>query len=168
MARIPRCCGAAPIRPLAWEPPHAVGAALEMAKRQKKTKTKTKTKKQKILGVPAVVQRDQWCLCSARMQVRSPAWHSGLKDPVLPPLQPRLQLWLRSDPWPGNFICHGEAKNESSQARGRIGAVAAGLHHSHSNTGSELRLRPTPQLRITPDPYPTERGQGSNPHPHGY
>ena len=26
----------APIRPLAWEPPYAVGAAQEMAKRQKK------------------------------------------------------------------------------------------------------------------------------------
>ena len=31
-----------------------------------------------------------------------------------------------------------------SQAGGRIGAVAAGLHHSHSNVGSEPRLRPTP------------------------
>ena len=30
-----------------------------------------------------------------------------------------------------------------SQAMGLIGAVAAGLHHSHSNTGSELSLRPT-------------------------
>ena len=30
-----------------------------------------------------------------------------------------------------------------SQARGRIGATAAGLRHSHSNTGSEPRLRPT-------------------------
>ena len=28
----------------------------------------------------------------------------------------------------------------NSQARGRIGAVAAGLHHIHSNMGSELRL----------------------------
>ena len=27
-----------------------------------------------------------------------------------------------------------------SRIRGRIGAVAAGLHHSHSNTGSELGL----------------------------
>ena len=27
-----------PIRPLAWEPPHAAGAALEKAKRQKKKK----------------------------------------------------------------------------------------------------------------------------------
>ncbi len=27
-----------------------------------------------------------------------------------------------------------------SQARGLIGAVAAGLHHSHSNAGSEPRL----------------------------
>ena len=33
-----------------------------------------------------------------------------------------------------------------SQARGLIGAVAAGLHQSHSNTGSEPRLRSTPQL----------------------
>ena len=27
-----------------------------------------------------------------------------------------------------------------SQARGRIAAIAAGLHHSHSNTGLELQL----------------------------
>ena len=30
----------APIRPLAWEPPYAAGAAQEMAKRQKQNKTK--------------------------------------------------------------------------------------------------------------------------------
>ena len=30
----------APIRPLAWEPPRALGAAQEMAKRQKQNKTK--------------------------------------------------------------------------------------------------------------------------------
>ena len=36
---------AAPIRPLAWEPPYASGAALEMAKRQKnKKKQKQKQK----------------------------------------------------------------------------------------------------------------------------
>ena len=39
-----------------------------------------------------------------------------------------------------------------SQARGRIGALAAGLRHSHSNSGFEPRLRPTPQLTATPDP----------------
>ena len=38
-----------------------------------------------------------------------------------------------------------------SQARGRIGAVAAGLRQSHSNVGSEPRLQPTPQLTATPD-----------------
>ena len=32
------------------------------------------------------------------------------------------------------------------QARGLIGAVAAGLHHNHSNARSEPHLRPTPQL----------------------
>ena len=30
-----------------------------------------------------------------------------------------------------------------SQSRGRIGAIAACLHHSHSNEGSKPRLRPT-------------------------
>ena len=44
-----------------------------------------------------------------------------------------------------------------SQARGRIGAVASGLCHSHSNSGSELldpfgSLQPTPQLTAMPDP----------------
>ena len=34
----------------------------------------------------------------------------------------------------------------NSQARGRIGAIAAGLHHSHSNLGYEQCLWPTPQL----------------------
>ena len=40
----------------------------------------------------------------------------------------------------------------SSQLKGRIGATAAGLHHSHSNVRSELHLRPTPQLMAKPDP----------------
>ena len=44
------------------------------------------------------------------------------------------------------------AAQGGSQARGRIGAVAAGLHHSHSNAESEPHLRPTPQLTATPDP----------------
>ena len=40
-----------------------------------------------------------------------------------------------------------------SQARGWIGAVTAGLCHSHSNLGSKLRLQPTPQLSATLDPF---------------
>ena len=39
-----------------------------------------------------------------------------------------------------------------SQARGPVGAVAAGLHQSHSNTKSEPHLQPTPQLTATLDP----------------
>ena len=33
-----------------------------------------------------------------------------------------------------------------SQARGPIGATAAGLYHSHSNWVSKLSLQPIPQL----------------------
>ena len=51
-------------------------------------------------------------------------------------------FFLRAAP-----VAHG-----GSQARGRIGVIAAGLHHSHSNSGSKLRLRPTPQLTTTPHP----------------
>ena len=39
-----------------------------------------------------------------------------------------------------------------SQAVGQIGAVAAGLRHSHSNSGSEPRLQPIPQLMATLEP----------------
>ena len=54
------------------------------------------------------------------------------------------------------------------QARGRIGATAAGLYHSHSNVGSEPHWWPTPQYTATPGSWATERGLGSNPHPHVY
>ena len=50
-----------------------------------------------------------------------------------------------------------------SQARGQIGATAAGLHHSHSDARSELCLRPTPQLMAT---TLAKRGQWLNLHPH--
>ena len=39
-----------------------------------------------------------------------------------------------------------------SQARGQIGAVAAGQNHSHSNVGSKPPLWPTPQLMTTSGP----------------
>ena len=41
---------------------------------------------------------------------------------------------------------------EGSQARDQIGAVAAGLCHSHSNMDSEPHLQPTSQLMAMPDP----------------
>ena len=47
----------------------------------------------------------------------------------------------------------------SSQARGRIGPAAAGLHHSHSDLGSEPHLWLTPQLIATPDPSPLSKAR---------
>ena len=43
-----RPAATAPIRPLAWEPPYAVGAAQEMAKRQNKQTNKKKNQKKTI------------------------------------------------------------------------------------------------------------------------
>ena len=51
----------------------------------------------------------------------------------------------------------------SPQARGRIRATAASLHHSYSSAGSKLHL----QAMATPNPQPTERGQEWNSQPHG-
>ena len=39
-----------------------------------------------------------------------------------------------------------------SQARGQIGAAAAGLHHRHSNAGFKPLLLLTPQLTPISDP----------------
>ena len=50
------------------------------------------------------------------------------------------------------FFRAAPATYGGSQARGPIGAVAAGLHQSQSNARSEPRLQPTPQLASMPDP----------------
>ena len=55
----------------------------------------------------------------------------------------------------------------SSQARGRIVAAVASLHHSHSHMGFEPCRQPVLQLTAMQDLQPTEQGQGSNLHPHG-
>ena len=69
------------------------------------------------------------------------------------------------------FFCflglHPEAYG-GSQARGQVGAVAAGLCQSHSSLGSKPRLQPTPQLTAMLNIWLTEQGQGSNLHPHEY
>ena len=51
-----------------------------------------------------------------------------------------------------SFVRTASATYGGSQARGRIGATAAGLQHSHSNLRSEPRLRPAPQLTAMLDP----------------
>ena len=51
-----------------------------------------------------------------------------------------------------NLFRAASAAHGGSQARGWIGAIAAGLRQSHSNVGSEPSLRPTPQLMAMLDP----------------
>ena len=63
----------APIRPLAWEPPYAMGAALEKAK-----------KKKKFLGFPIVAQ---WLTNPTRNDEVAgliPSLAQQVKDPTLP------------------------------------------------------------------------------------
>ena len=52
------------------------------------------------------------------------------------------------------FLCFKgrPAAYGGSQARGLIGAVAAGLHHCQATATSRPKLRPAPQLRATLDP----------------
>ena len=58
-----------------------------------------------------MAQQERQCLGSARMQVRSPApW---AEDPALPQLRLRLQLRLRSDPWPRTHMPRGGRKKKA-------------------------------------------------------
>ena len=56
----------------------------------------------------------------------------------------------------------------SSQARCQIGAVAAGLCHSHSNLGSEPWSATYTETRGNAGSLTTEQGQGLYLYPHGY
>ena len=71
-----------------------------------------------------MVQWDWQCLCSTRMQVRSSAWHSRLKDVVLLCSWCRLQRWLGSDPLPGNSMCHMPWGGQKRKKKDREGTVS--------------------------------------------
>ena len=132
------------IRPLAWKPPYAEGAALEKFKKKKKER-----KKEKYLS-------QFWRLGSPRS--RSKHGHFLLRVLSLVYNRQLLVVSSRGGGSKGSlwiliflFVCffHFRATpkaNGSSQARDQIKAAAPGLHHNHSNSGSELHLRPTPQL----------------------
>ena len=85
--------------------------------------------------------------------------------PAMPPAstqqresrQEGMHVWTRAYTRAQTFFCFllfraAPAACGGSQARGRIGATAAGLRQSHSNSGSEPCLQPTPQLTARPDP----------------
>ena len=61
----PGLAATAPIRPLAWEPPYAAGAAQEIAKGQKKKKKKRIFLK----GVPVLAQQKRMLLGTMRLPV---------------------------------------------------------------------------------------------------
>ena len=68
-------------------------------------------------GVPTVVQQDrQYHVCSTRMQVWSPVWHSH-RWPMLPQLWYRSQLRLRSDSWLKNSIWPGADKKDKKKKK---------------------------------------------------
>ena len=113
------------IGPLTWEPPYAMGATLKRQKRKKK-----EMKNERMLKMRK--KRDG----------KTPKTHA-FHLPFLFFFFFFFFCLFRATP-----TAYG-----SSQVRGRIGATAANLHHSHSNLGSEPGLRPTPQLMATPDPW---------------
>ena len=117
------------------------------------------------------------CMCQAR-----PSWREGelgsQEWQVDAALLPESHLSLFSVPLQTLsrtclslvFSLHKAASVAygSSQAKGRTGTVAAGLHHSHSNARSQPPVQPTPHLMAELDPRPSKCGQGSNAHPHRY
>ena len=77
-----RLAAIAPTRPLAWEPPYALAAALKRQKKKKRVQLRHS--------------------CHSEEQIRFPAQHSGLTDLALLQLQCRSHLWLRFSPRPGH------------------------------------------------------------------
>ena len=89
----------------------------------------------KMWGILVTNSDGLWCIYTERTQVDSCPLVILLE---LPPLLGSYQSFLLFRATPAAY--------GSSQARGRIGAIAAGLCHNHGNTGSEPHLWPTPQL----------------------
>ena len=106
-----RPAATAPIRPLAWEPSYAVDAAIKRQKTKTEKKTRTRKRKHK--------QR--------KREKRLRMW--GFFVVVCLPFF-CLFAFSRATP-----VAYG-----GSRARSLIGAVAAGLLHSHSNARSEPHL----------------------------
>ena len=59
----------APIRPLAWEPPHAAGAALEKTERQKKKKDDNTEQMYEQLGDACGQEKDECIGCLIKLNI---------------------------------------------------------------------------------------------------
>ena len=63
-----------------------------------------------------MVQRDWWLLGREHWDMGSISDRAEwVKDPESPQLRLRLQLQLRSDPWPENSMCHGAVKKKKKK-----------------------------------------------------
>ena len=127
------------IRPPAWKPPYATGAALKKTKKKKRRRRKEK-KTNNILSVfPEIICHHFKCTMLFYLILYLGGGFFFLfftlackTDHIL------LFIYL--------FIClfafsrAAPAAYGGSPARGLIGTVATGLHQSHSNTGSKPRL----------------------------
>ena len=63
-----------------------------------------------------MAQRDWWHFGNVGMQVQPPVLYSGVKDLALLQLQLGSQLWLGSDPWPGELhMMQGSQKKKKKR-----------------------------------------------------
>ena len=113
------------IGPLAWKPPYAAGMALKSPSPPKKRKTKIPREKGKLQISEPVVRRD----LMMELEETTEFWGR----PVACRKQNRVHVPYTCLFF---FFFFFFPARGGSQARGPIGAVAAGLRHSHLNKGS--------------------------------
>ena len=124
--------------------------------------------------VKKLIPLSDWEQCHVKIRLKHRAFASTTKQNKTPQKQTSRYLICWKSHWFCVSVClfvyfrATHVTYGSSQARGWIGAAAAGLHHQPHKLGIWAASATYTTAHTMPDPQPTEWGQGLNLHLHGH